>query len=86
MTKYVDICAILKKHGAQEIRYYSLINNSGYVFTLDGSRYDLRHWRNIYGVEVDHYNYVTTKDASEETSKKLRAILEEIKEAIRGAE
>lgn len=86
MTKMVDIRAILERYGAQNIRSYILISNSGYVFDLDGGTYDLRHWRNIYGAQVDHYSYIDTSKAQSDTLAKLREILEEIKKELKEAQ
>lgn len=48
--------AALEAAGAQEVKPYTLINNEGYTFTKDGIKYDLRHWLNIYGAEVDFWS------------------------------
>jgi hypothetical protein len=34
---------------------YSLINNHGYHITHNGTRYDLRHWLNLYGESVNYW-------------------------------
>lgn len=45
----------LQNAGAENIKGYTLVNNSGYTFNKNGIYYDLRHWINCYGVEVDYY-------------------------------
>ena len=50
MTKYEQI---LEKYGATEIERYSLINNYGYRFKIDGIKYDIRFWANCYGAELN---------------------------------
>lgn len=42
--------------GIEEVKHYTLINNEGYTFTKHGKKYDLRHWRNVYGAEVDFWS------------------------------
>lgn len=44
---------ILKKHGAEDIRPYELVNNYGFLFTKDGKRYDARYWANCYGCPLN---------------------------------
>jgi len=45
----------LQNTGAENVKHYTLINNSGYTFDKNGVHYDLRHWLNCYGADVDHY-------------------------------
>jgi hypothetical protein len=45
----------LKQADCELIEMYNLINNYGYHFEKNGKRYDLRHWLNCYGEEVDYY-------------------------------
>lgn len=45
----------LKQACCEFIEMYNLINNYGYHFEKNGKRYDLRHWLNCYGEEVDYY-------------------------------
>ena len=49
------IVTALEKFGAKDIKGYSLISNYGYLFTLDGKRYDARYWANCYGAALDRW-------------------------------
>ena len=42
--------------GIENVEYYGLINNYGYHFKLKGFEYDLRHWLNCYGADVDDWS------------------------------
>ena len=56
----------LESLGAENIQEYLLINNSGYTFTLDGIKCDLRHWRNVYGEACDFWSaWANTSEPSE---------------------
>ena len=43
---------------SSELTYepYSLVNNHGYNITHKGTRYDLRHWLNVYGVDTNFWD------------------------------
>ena len=47
---------LLKEAGAQEVEHYTLINNDGYTFNKGGKKYDMRHWINMYGGDVDFWS------------------------------
>lgn len=47
---------ILEKYGASNIESYMLVNNYGYMFDLDGIRYDARFWANAYGVSLNRWS------------------------------
>lgn len=60
--------------GCEGISYYSLINNYGYDFTKNGVHYNIRHWLNCYGVEVDFWtleNYENQNMSSFDTVENL---------------
>ena len=42
--------------GCTNVKYYALINNDGYTFVKNGVRYDVRHWLNCYGADVDYWS------------------------------
>lgn len=42
--------------GCSDVKEYCLVNNFGYTFNLDGSRYDLRYWANCYGCELNYWS------------------------------
>ena len=52
---------ILAKYNCTDIEPYSLVSNSGVTFILDNVRYDARHWRNVYGADVDYWNIMPIK-------------------------
>lgn len=52
MDKFKEV---IIKHGGNVVDEYVLVNNDGYIFELEGNRYDARHWRNVYGVTVNYY-------------------------------
>ena len=57
-----EIEKMLKKLGAKKIEFYVLVNNDGFTFEYEGKRYDLRHWRNVYGVECDFWDCTNVDD------------------------
>lgn len=76
------IKAMLIKHGATDIKSYLLINNSGYEFIIKGVKYDLRHWRNVYGCEVDYYRIIETPKNDYEIVKAINKEANEILKSI----
>ena len=50
------IVEILEENGATDINGYSLINNYGYTFMLDGKKCDARYWANCYGCALDRWD------------------------------
>lgn len=62
MDKFKEV---IIKHGGNIIDEYVLINNDGYIFELEGNKYDCRHWRNVYGVEVNYYDITFIKGDNE---------------------
>ena len=60
---------LLKSIGCEDVKSYMLVNNYGYTFVKSGFKFDLRHWLNCYGADVDYwlldgYNQVTKQYAS----------------------
>lgn len=51
---------MLKQRGVK-VEPYSLVNNYGLAFEYEGVRYDVRHWLNVYGMDVDYID-VTSRD------------------------
>lgn len=47
----------LNEIGCNDVKFYMLCNNDGYTFNSKDktTKYDLRHWANNYGVEVDYW-------------------------------
>ncbi len=54
---------LLIEAGCENVRPYTLINNYGFTFTKNGTKYDLRHWQNVYGAEVDFWDISGLKGA-----------------------
>lgn len=46
----------LKNAGCENVDSYMLVNNYGYTFTKGDVKYDLRHWLNCYGEDVDYWD------------------------------
>lgn len=80
MTKLKEI---LEKHGCENIDTYTLISNYGATFTLNGIKYDLRHWVNCYGVYVgwraDRMGDAPSSDKKELNTPIIDAILEDVR-------
>lgn len=51
-----NVKELLIKMGCENIEHYTLVNNTGYTFTRTDIKYDVRHWRNCYGAELDIWN------------------------------
>ena len=68
-SKLVDdkIKKMLQDKGATNIEFYMLVNNDGYTFELEGVRFDLRHWRNVYGVETDFWDVMYLSNPNEKS-------------------
>ena len=57
MTTNEKIKALLVSiEGVTNIKHYLLVNNEGYTFEYRGFKFDLRHWRNCYGVAMNNYS------------------------------
>lgn len=56
----------LRNAGCENVDGYMLVNNYGYTFTKGDIKYDLRHWLNCYGADVDYWSLnghkIGTKD------------------------
>ena len=59
--KFIKELNELKALNLNDLEQYSLINNYGFIFTINGLKYDLRHVLNVYGAETDFWT-LTTKD------------------------
>lgn len=70
----------IKKCGFEIIGYYNLVSNYGFKIKLNNQEYDLRHWKNCYGAEVNYWEVSPKCRASEED----RIKLEELEEIMMG--
>lgn len=80
MTTNEKIKALLESiEGVTNIKHYLLVNNDGYAFEYRGFKFDLRHWRNCYGVETNFYSVMNNArpDNWEEWIKEFSNKLEE---------
>ena len=71
---------MLREKGATNIEFYMLVNNDGFTFEYKGKRYDLRHWRNVYGVECDFWD-CSCLDRYEDTTNVERSFMKAVKDA-----
>ena len=46
----------LENIGCENVEVYLLVNNYGYTFTKGNNKYDLRHWLNCYGCDVNYWS------------------------------
>lgn len=51
----------LKLAGCENIKRSVLVSNESYLFTKNNINYEMRHWLNCYGCEVDFWS-VNDKD------------------------
>ena len=56
---------LLEKYGATNIKGYTLVNNYGYTFELNGKRWDARYWANCYGCALDEWRIDRCRDNDE---------------------
>lgn len=56
----------LRNAGFENVNSYMLVNNYGYTFTKGDVKFDLRHWLNVYGEDVNYWSLdghqIATKD------------------------
>lgn len=62
---------IILKKGIEITDEYNLVSNYGYKIKLNNQEYDLRHWKNCYGVEVDYWEVNHKCKATDEEKKIL---------------
>lgn len=66
---------LLKAYGATEVKPYFIAENYGYIFSLEATRCDARHWRNIYGEKVDYWEIEPAGgQVDAETRKKIKEL------------
>ena len=63
---------------------YTLVSNYGFLFEINGIRYDLRKWNNCYGDEVSFFTLEATQtpesfDRTLDTFEQVVKCLEELK-------
>ena len=73
---------VILNNNFEIVKEYSLVNNYGYIVKVNNNEYDLRHWRNIYGAEINYWE-ISGKVASEEDKNKLIELQKEMNEYCR---
>ena len=58
-TKPATPHEVLAANGATNIEEYSLVNNYGFTFDLDGKKYDARFWANCYGTALNRWEVMS---------------------------
>lgn len=57
---------VLEQAGCENVEIYMLVNNYGYTFKKGDVKFDLRHWLNCYGCDVNYWSLdghnIDTKD------------------------
>jgi hypothetical protein len=61
-------------NGGTIVDSYSLVSNYGYMVEVDGKRYDIRHWLNVYGASCDIWTALP-----DDSNKTINAILEALR-------
>ena len=72
----------MTKYNCTNIETYALGSNSGITFVLDNVKYDARHWRNVYGADVNYWD-ITAVEGSTVKSDILDAIKNELNSICR---
>ena len=68
--------------GAKSVKPYFLVNNAGYTFEKNGLKFDLRHFTNIYGAEVNYWGISAKKDGEQFVIKEYSKDFNTFEEAI----
>ena len=69
--------------GFKNFKWYSLINNYGYSFDYLDDHFDLRHWLNCYGENVDYWT-IYTRELGNLTSEGIKKFYgEELQQLIK---
>ena len=74
-TKGIQVLEIL---GAKNIEGYSLINNYGYTFEIDGTKYDVRYWANCYGVALNRWETMPTRTEPRPKTEEEKKVCEQV--------
>ena len=72
----------LQELGFEEVKWYGLINNDGYTFKKNDIKYDLRHWVNCFGAEVNFWSLSGWVDGSRENVKLDKSSFDTFDEAL----
>lgn len=74
----------LEKLNLDNFKSYTLVSNYGFLFEINGIRYDLRKWNNCYGDVVSFFTLEATQtpesfDRTFDTIEQVIKCLEELK-------
>ena len=72
---------VILQNGFEIIKEYSLVNNDGYIVKINGNKYDLRHWRNVYGASV---NFWEISRIQEQDKEKITELVNQMNKECRG--
>lgn len=72
----------LRNAGCENVESYMLVNNYGYTFTKGGLKFDLRHWLNCYGEDVNYFSLDARNPDTKEYVKLDKGTFSTIDEAI----
>ena len=70
---------IFTNYGCTEVKPYSLVNNHGYTFKYNEVSYDIRFWRNCYGVELNYWDVSVDGNSDATKVDENKTDIEEIK-------
>ena len=54
--------ALKQVEGVTDVKGYVLVNNTGWTFSKNGFRFDVRFWANCYGVYVGAYELMGSSE------------------------
>lgn len=74
----------LERNGATNIEGYSLVNNYGFTFDLDGKKYDARFWANCYGTALNRWE-VMSRNKREDDPRFVYPVDPELKARLESA-
>ena len=72
----------LRNAGCENVESYMLVNNYGYTFTKGDVKFDLRHWLNCYGEDVNYWSLDGHKIGTKEYIKLEKATFRNFEEAL----
>lgn len=72
----------LKNAGCENVESYMLVNNYGYTFAKGDVKFDLRHWLNCYGEDVNYWSLDGHKIGTKEYVKLDKGTFRNFEEAL----
>lgn len=71
-----EVRDLLVANGAEIEKGYCLVNNYGWIFRLNGHRYDARFWANVYGFARNEWEIMCAETPPVRMDPDLKARLE----------